>query len=192
MFSNEYVKQRMVKAEKLREDGLNPYNHNAKRDTLIKDFLEKNKDVFDIENRRVEDRKFVVAGRVKFLRLMGKAAFFKIEDLSGILQVYMSKNDLNEKFNLLKKILEVGDIVEVGGYPFVTKTGELSIHADDVRILTKAIHPLPEKFHGLQDVETRYRQRYLDMIMNKDVRERFLLRSKIVSAIREFFIKRDF
>ena len=192
MFSNEYVKQRMVKAEKLREDGLNPYNHNAKRDTLIKDFLEKNKDVFDIENRRVEDRKFVVAGRVKFLRLMGKAAFFKIEDLSGILQVYMSKNDLNEKFNLLKKILEVGDIVEVGGYPFVTKTGELSIHADDVRILTKAIHPLPEKFHGLQDVETRYRQRYLDMIMNKDVRERFLLRSKIVSAIREFFIKKGF
>jgi len=192
MFSNEYVKLRMQKADKLKESGINPYGHNAKRDTKISEFLEKNKDVESLENRRDENRKFTVAGRVKFLRLMGKAAFFKIEDMSGILQVYMSKNELGDKFNLLKKNLEVGDIVEVTGYPFVTKTGELSIHADDVNILTKAIHPLPEKFHGLTDVETRYRQRYLDMIMNKDVRDTFLLRSKIVSLVREFFLKHGF
>ena len=192
MFSNEYVKQRMAKAEKLKEQGINPYGHFAKRDTKISEFLEENKNVENLENKRDETKNFTVTGRVKFLRLMGKAAFFKIEDESGILQVYMSKNDLGDDFNLLKKTLEVGDIVEVSGYPFVTKTGELTIHASRVRILTKAIHPLPEKFHGLQDVEAKYRQRYLDMIMDKDTKERFKTRSIIVSAVREFFIKHGF
>ncbi|WP_024788110.1 lysine--tRNA ligase [Lebetimonas sp. JH369] len=192
MFSNEYVKQRMAKASNLKEAGINPYAHNAKRDTKISEFLEKNKDIENLENKRDENRIFTVAGRVKFLRLMGKAAFFKIEDESGILQVYMNKNDLGDNFNLLKKNLEVGDIVEVSGYPFITKTGELTIHAKVVKILTKAVHPLPEKFHGLQDVETKYRQRYLDMIMNKQTRERFKLRSKIVSLIREFFLSHGF
>ena len=192
MFSNEYLKQRMVKAEKLKENGINPYGHFSKRDTKISEFLERNQDIENLENKRDENRIFTVVGRVKFLRLMGKAAFFKIEDESGILQVYMSKNDLGDEFNLLKKTLEVGDIVEVKGYPFVTKTGELSIHASSVRILTKAIHPLPEKFHGLQDVETKYRQRYLDMIMNKDTKDRFKTRSIIVSSVREFFIKHGF
>jgi lysyl-tRNA synthetase class 2 len=192
MFSNEYVKLRMQKAENLKEAGINPYGHNAKRDTKILEFIEKNKDIENLENKRDENRIFTVAGRVKFLRLMGKAAFFKIEDESGILQVYMNKNELGDNFNILKKNLEVGDIVEVTGYPFITKTGELTIHAKEVRILTKAIHPLPEKFHGLQDTETKYRQRYLDMIMNKDTRDRFKLRSKIVSLIREFFLKKGF
>jgi len=191
MFSNEYVKLRMQKAQKLEEEGFNPYSHNSKRDTTIKEFLEKNKDIENLENKRDELRKFVVAGRVKFLRLIGKAVFFKIEDMSGILQVYMSKNDI-KNFNLLKKTLEVGDIVEIKGYPFITKTGELTIYADEVKILTKAIHPLPEKFHGLQDIEIRYRQRYLDMIMNKEVRDTFLLRSKIVSLVREFFLNKGF
>lgn len=191
MFSNEYVKIRMQKAKKLKEEGFNPYSHNSKRNTTLKEFLEKNKDIETLENKRDESRKFIVAGRVKFLRLMGKAAFFKIEDMSGILQIYMSKNDI-ENFNLLKKTLEVGDIVEVKGYPFITKTGELTLHADEVKILTKAIHPLPEKFHGLQDIEIKYRQRYLDMIMNKEVRDIFLLRSKIVSLVREFFLNKGF
>ncbi len=192
MFSNEYLKQRMAKAEKLKENGINPYGHFAKRDTKISEFLQKSKDVENLENKRDETKKFTVAGRVKFLRLMGKAAFFKIEDESGILQVYMSKNDLGDEFNVLKKTLEVGDIVEVTGYPFVTKTGELSIHASSVRILTKAIHPLPEKFHGLQDVETKYRQRYLDMIMDINTKNRFKTRSVVVSSVREFFIKHGF
>lgn len=191
MFSNEYVKIRMQKAKKLKEEGFNPYSHNSKRNTTLKEFLEKNKDIETLENKRDESRKFIVAGRVKFLRLMGKAAFFKIEDMSGILQIYMSKNNI-ENFNLLKKTLEVGDIVEVKGYPFITKTGELTLHADEVKILTKAIHPLPEKFHGLQDIEIKYRQRYLDMIMNKEVRDIFLLRSKIVSLVREFFLNKGF
>jgi len=192
MFSNEYLKQRMEKADRLKENGINPYGHFAKRDTKIIEFLEQNKNVENLENKRDETKNFTVAGRVKFLRLMGKAAFFKIEDESGILQVYMSKNDLGDEFNLLKKTLEVGDIVEVTGYPFVTKTGELSVHASNVKILTKAIHPLPEKFHGLQDVEAKYRQRYLDMIMDRDTKERFKARSVIVSSVREFFIKYGF
>jgi len=192
MFSNEYVQQRMAKAKALKEAGINPYGHYSKRDTKISEFLEKNKEIENLENKRDESKKFTVAGRVKFLRLMGKAAFFKIEDESGILQVYMSKNDLGDEFNILKKNLEVGDIVEVRGYPFVTKTGELSIHADEVKILTKAIHPLPEKFHGLQDVETKYRQRYLDMIMNKQTKDRFKLRSQIVSLLRKFFLDKGF
>ena len=192
MFSNEYLKQRMEKADRLKENGINPYGHFAKRDTKIIEFLEQNKNVENLENKRDETKNFTVAGRVKFLRLMGKAAFFKIEDESGILQVYMSKNDLGDEFNLLKKTLEVGDIVEVTGYPFVTKTGELSVHASNVKILTKAIHPLPEKFHGLQDVEAKYRQRYLDMIMDRNTKERFKARSVIVSSVREFFIKYGF
>jgi len=192
MFSNEYLKQRMAKADRLKEKGINPYGHFAKRDTKISEFLEKSKDVENLEDKRDETKKFIVAGRVKFLRLMGKAAFFKIEDESGILQVYMSKNDLGDEFNILKKTLEVGDIVEVIGYPFITKTGELSIHASSVRILTKAIHPLPEKFHGLQDVEAKYRQRYLDMIMDSDTKNRFKTRSVVVSSVREFFIKHGF
>ncbi len=192
MFSNEYVKQRMAKAEKLKENGINPYGHYSKRNTKISEFLEKNKDIANLEDKRDENKKFIVAGRVKFLRIMGKAAFFKIEDESGILQVYMNKNNLGDNFNILKKNLEVGDIVEVEGYPFVTKTGELTIHADSVRILTKAIHPLPEKFHGLQDVEAKYRQRYLDMIMNKGAKERFKKRSQIVSLIRKFFEDKGF
>lgn len=123
---------------------------------------------------------------------MGKAAFIKIEDVSGILQVYLSKNELSDSFDMFKKCVEVGDIVMAKGFPFVTKTGELSLHALDFRILTKAISPLPEKYHGLVDIELRYRQRYLDLIMNKEVRDSFVLRSKIVSNVRKFFEQKGF
>jgi lysyl-tRNA synthetase class 2 len=191
MFKNEYVKLRMEKGEKLREHGENPYGHNSRRDTTIAEFIEKNADVAELPDRRDESRKFVVAGRVKFLRWMGKASFAKIEDETGMLQVYLSKKEL-DNYNILKKTLEVGDIVEVEGFPFVTKTGELTIYATNFRILTKSIRPLPEKFHGLTDVETRYRQRYLDMIVNKDVRERFKLRSEIIRLMREFFHSKGF
>ncbi|NPA88618.1 MAG: lysine--tRNA ligase [Epsilonproteobacteria bacterium] len=191
MFNNEYIKLRMEKGEKLRESGENPYGHNSRRNTTIAEFIEKNADVAELPDRRDENRKFVVAGRVKFLRWMGKASFAKIEDETGMLQVYLSKKEL-DNYNILKKTLEVGDIVEVEGFPFVTKTGELTIYATNFRILTKAIRPLPEKFHGLTDVETRYRQRYLDMIVNRDVRERFKLRSEIIRLIREFFHSKGF
>ncbi len=134
-----------------------------------------------------------VVGRVKFMRIMGKACFIKIQDESAILQAYLSKNELSEQeFLVVKKLLEVGDIVNITGHAFVTKTGELSIHASACKILTKSIIPLPEKFHGLTDIEARYRQRYVDLIMNPSVKETFILRSRIVALVRRFFEERGF
>ncbi len=112
---------------------------------------------------------------------MGKASFLKIEDESGMLQVYVARDNLEENFynDIFKKYIEVGDIIEVSGYPFVTGQGELSLHVDNLTILTKAISPLPEKFHGIQDKELRYRQRYLDLIMNSSVEKLFTLDQKL-------------
>jgi lysyl-tRNA synthetase class 2 len=124
---------------------------------------------------------------------MGKAAFAKIEDEHGLLQIYFSRESIGDDwFDEAKKLVEVGDIISVTGFPFVTKTGELSLHVKALEVATKSIVPLPEKFHGLQDKELRYRKRYLDMIMNADVRKTFKIRSKIVSEIRHFFEERDF
>jgi lysyl-tRNA synthetase class 2 len=125
---------------------------------------------------------------------MGKASFLKIEDESGMLQVYVARDNLEENFynDIFKKYIEVGDIIEVSGYPFVTGQGELSLHVDNLTILTKAISPLPEKFHGIQDKELRYRQRYLDLIMNSSVRETFHTRSKVISLTRRFFEDKGF
>jgi lysyl-tRNA synthetase class 2 len=124
---------------------------------------------------------------------MGKASFAKIEDESGMIQVYYNRDNLPDGYyNEMKKIIEVGDVVEFSGYPFLTKTEELSIHTTNFKILTKSVAPLPEKFHGLTDIELRYRQRYLDMIMNKDVRDTFRLRSQIVSLVRRFFEDKGF
>jgi len=194
LFSDKYVAQRIEKAEKLRENGLNPYDNKVDERILIKDFISKNEDVKELENKRDEERNFCVTGRVKFLRWMGKAAFAKIEDDSGMLQIYIARDNLPEGFynTILKKTLEVGDIVYACGYPFVTKTGELSLHVHKFKILTKAIAPLPEKYHGLSDIEARYRQRYLDLIMNKDVKDVMKTRSKIVSLVRRFFEDKGF
>lgn len=110
-----------------------------------------------------------------------------------MLQIYFSRESIGEEwFDEAKKLVEVGDIISVTGFPFVTKTGELSLHVKELEVATKSIIPLPEKFHGLQDKELRYRKRYLDMIMNADVRKTFKIRSKIVSEIRHFFEERDF
>ena len=125
---------------------------------------------------------------------MGKASFLKIEDESGMLQVYVARDNLPENFynDVFKKLIEVGDIIEVSGYPFVTQQGELSLHADALKILTKAISPLPEKFHGIVDKEMRYRQRYLDLIMNSEVRKTFHIRSRVISLTRRFFEDKGF
>ena len=192
-FNNVYISQRIQKASALRDKNINPYANNVKRTIKNKDFLEKYNYLQAIENGKDESLVESITGRVKFMRMMGKACFLKIEDESAILQAYLSRDSLGEgSWEIVKKSIEVGDIIEVSGYAFVTKTQELSIHADSIRILTKAIIPLPEKFHGLTDVELRYRQRYVDLIMNKDVREVFFLRSKIVSFVRRFFEQKGF
>jgi len=192
-FKNQYVQQRIEKAQKLKELGLNPYRNDSERNTSIEKFANINSDVEHMEEKRAESRSYIVAGRIKLYRLMGKASFLKIEDESGILQVYLARDNLPEGFyNEIKKLIEVGDIIEVEGFPFVTNKGELSLSINKLKILTKAISPLPEKYHGLTDKEARYRQRYLDLIMNAEVRKTFKVRSKVISLIRHFFEEKGF
>ncbi len=194
MFENKYIQQRIEKADKLREIGINPYSNESSKNCTISKYLNVNSDIFDIEEKRDSNRSYTIAGRIKFFRLMGKASFLKIEDETGMLQVYVARDNLEENFynEIFKKYIEVGDIVEVSGYPFVTGQGELSLHVDSLKILTKAISPLPEKYHGIQDKELRYRQRYLDLIMNSEVRKTFQIRSKVISLTRRFFEDKGF
>ena len=194
MFENKYIQQRIDKANVLREKGINPYANNSDRNTTISKYLNVNSDLFQKEDKRDENRHYSVAGRIKFFRLMGKASFLKIEDESGILQIYVARDNLPEGFynDIFKKNIEVGDIIEVGGYPFITNKGELSLHVHELKILTKAISPLPEKYHGIQDKELRYRQRYLDLIMNSEVRKTFHIRSRVISLTRRFFENKGF
>ncbi|MDE6886475.1 MAG: lysine--tRNA ligase [Helicobacteraceae bacterium] len=196
MFSNIYIKQRIEKSNILRQNGKNPYDNNAKKTISNIDFINKygNAPTSDIakEDNSINSIREFIAGRVKLIRLMGKATFIDISDESGNLQVYISKNDLKSEFEEIKKILEVGDIINVSGYPFKTKTNQLTLHAKSFKILSKAIIPLPEKFHGLVDIELRYRQRYLDLIMNDDVRNTFKIRSQIISLVRKFFENQGF
>ncbi len=194
MFDNQYVALRVEKADSLRSLGKNPYTSKSAKDTACAQVLKDCDYLLSLEGegKKADDKIVTIAGRVKFLRLMGKAAFAKIEDESGVLQIYYSKDDLGEWFDEIKKLAEVGDIVEVSGYGFLTKTGEITLHVKSFEILTKAVSPLPEKFHGLTDMETRYRQRYLDLIMNREVKDTFLERSRIVSFVRKFFEEQGF
>ncbi len=193
-FENKFIQQRIEKAEQLNALGFNPYANDSRRNTTIAKYFNVNSDVASLEERRDENRHYTVAGRIKFFRIMGKASFIKIEDESGMLQIYVARDNLPEGFynDVFKKLFEVGDIVEVSGFPFVTNQGELSLHAHEVKMLTKAISPLPEKFHGLTDKEMRYRQRYLDLIMNSEVRKTFHIRSKVISLTRRFFESKGF
>ena len=193
-FENRFIQQRIEKASRLKELGYNPYANDSARNTTIAKYVNVNSDVETLEEKRDENRHYTVAGRIKLLRIMGKASFVNIEDESGSLQIYIARDNLPEDFynDVFKKLYEVGDIIEVTGYPFVTNKGELSLHAHDVKILTKAISPLPEKFHGLTDKEMRYRQRYLDLIMNAEVRKTFHIRSKVISLTRRFFESKGF
>ena len=193
-FENKFIQQRIEKAELLRAEGINPYSNDSKRNTTIEKYLNVNSDIAEREDKRNENRHYTVSGRIKLFRIMGKASFIKIEDESGMLQVYVTRDNLPEGFynNTFKKLVEVGDIVEVSGYPFVTGKGELSLHCSEFNLLTKAIAPLPEKFHGVTDKEIRYRKRYLDLIMNAEVRKTFQTRSKVISLTRRFFEDKGF
>lgn len=196
IFNNQYIQERIKKAEKLREEGINPYPSVIKKELSSKDFLDKFAYVKELDSdvKKDETQTVTLTGRIKFIRIMGKAAFAKLEDTQGLVQIYYNRDDLPEGYynNVVKKLFEVGDIIQATGFPFVTQTGELTLHCKDIKIVTKAISPLPEKFHGLTDHETRYRQRYLDMIVNPEVKDIFVTRSKIVSLIRRFFEDKGF
>jgi len=199
IFDNQYIQERIKKSHTLREKGINPYPNQVKKGTPSATFLDECNYVHDItvdegEMKQDKTKSYTLTGRLKFIRIMGKAAFAKIEDADGLVQLYFNRDDLPEGYynDVVKKLFEVGDIIEAKGYPFVTGTGELTLHCLEVNLVTKAIFPLPEKFHGIQDQEIKYRQRYLDMIMDAEVTRRFKLRSKIVSGIRRFFEDKGF
>ncbi len=134
-----------------------------------------------------QQKNYTVAGRMMTIRAHGKTAFAHIQDSSGRLQVYIRKDIVGEeKFKFLEQFIDLGDIVWFKGYSFKTKMGEISLHVDDFELLSKCLYPLPEKFHGLTDIETKYRQRYLDLITNEESRAKFIKRSKIVQSMREY------
>ena len=137
-----------------------------------------------LENPKVEVR---IAGRIMAIRLMGKAGFAHLQQGGQRLQIYVKKDDIDERGFQLWKLLDIGDHIGVRGYLFRTRTGELTVHVQELTFLSKDLLPLPEKWHGLTDVELRYRQRYVDLVMNADVREVFVRRSQVVQAIRRFF-----
>jgi len=191
IFDNHYIQERIKKTEKLREQGRNPYPANIIKGTSALEFLDRYAYVKtqDADEKRDETARVTLTGRIKFVRIMGKATFAKLEDSEGLVQIYYTRDDLPEGYynEVVKRLFEVGDIIQVTGYPFVTQTGELTLHCLEMTLVSKSISPLPEKFHGLTDQEIRYRQRYLDMIMNPEVTKTFVQRSKIVSLIRRFF-----
>nr|WP_321322303.1 lysine--tRNA ligase [uncultured Campylobacter sp.] len=192
MFDNELEQVRIAKKDELKSLGVNPYPQFLKRGMSIAQFREKFAFIKDLAEKKA-DEIVTLSGRLKLKRVAGKSTFANIEDDSGNIQVYYSLGSIGEEeYAKFKKNLEVGDIVQITGYAFITQTGEFSIHASKIVLASKALSPLPEKFHGLSDTEIRYRQRYLDMIMNSDVRDDFIKRAKIISGIRKFFEERGF
>ncbi len=186
---SELLLLRRRKVDALWEAGVNPYPNDFKPLHTSADVLADygGKEQFD-----AGDVNFVVAGRILARRSFGKAAFIQLQDRKGRVQVYVKKDEIGETAFASFETFDIGDIVGVEGYPFRTKTGELSLHAHSIRLLVKSLLPLPEKFHGLTDVETRYRQRYVDLIVNPESREIFIKRSRIVNLIRNFMTERDF
>ena len=180
---------RVSKLEQARANGY-PFPNDVRVDFSCISFRDKIESEAALE---VEQRQVVfLAGRIIAMRLMGKAAFCQLQDASGAIQFYIRKDDVSEQDFAVFKELDLGDIVEVSGYAFLTKTGEPTVHLKTIRQLVKCLHPLPEKWHGLADVEVRYRQRYLDLIVNPKVREIFTKRSQIVSYIRRFLEERNY
>ncbi|APZ42673.1 lysine--tRNA ligase [Acidihalobacter ferrooxydans] len=186
---NKLIAQRREKLSRLREAG-EAFPNDFRRDALA-GVLHAECDALGAEELEARGRRVSVAGRMMFKRVMGKASFAQLLDMSGRIQLYLQRDVLGEAYQDFKS-WDVGDIVGAEGLLMKTKAGELSVRVDSVRLLTKSVRPLPEKFHGLTDQEVRYRQRYLDLIMNEPSRATFRLRSRIVQFIRDFMSGRDF
>ncbi len=176
---------RRQKAQNIRELGMDPFGHVFKRTAFNNEIKEKYKDVDHDEFENINDE-VTIAGRIMFIRKMGKASFFSIKDKTGPMQVYISINDVGEDTYNLFKTADLGDIVGVRGKVMKTKTGEVTVKCLEYTHLVKALKPLPEKFHGLTDKEERYRRRYVDLIMNEDSKNIAFLRPKIIKCIRDF------
>jgi len=186
---SELLLQRRRKVDALWEAGVNPYPNDFRQEHTSADFHDAFGEQEEIPENAAD---FAVAGRIIARRSFGKAAFVQIQDRKGRMQLYVRRDVIGDEAFATFESFDIGDIVGATGWPFRTKTRELSLHVTMIRLLTKSLLPLPEKFHGLTDVETRYRQRYVDLIVNPDVRDVFVKRSKVVSLIREFMVSRDF
>ena len=176
---NQLLKVRREKLANLQAEGKNPFVI-TKYDVTHHSM--EIKDNYDT----LEGKEVSVAGRMMFKRVMGKASFCNIQDLQGNIQSYVARDDIGEDSYKDFKKYDVGDILGIKGFVFKTKTGEISIHAKEVTLLSKSLQILPEKYHGLTDTDTRYRQRYVDLIMNEDVKDTFIKRSKVISSIRRY------
>ncbi|PHS25727.1 MAG: lysine--tRNA ligase [Methylophaga sp.] len=187
---NRLIAQRREKLTALREKG-NAFPNDFRRDVMNAELA------VEYENMSAEQlkelpRRVKIAGRLMTKRVMGKASFANIRDMSGNMQLYVKRDDLAEGVYADFKRWDLGDIIAAEGVMFRTQKGELSVMVDDIRLLTKSLRPLPEKFHGLSDQETRYRQRYVDLIMNEVSRETFIIRTKVIDGIRRFLMAKNY
>ncbi|SEI12284.1 lysyl-tRNA synthetase, class II [Halobacillus karajensis] len=183
---NEHMRVRRDKMSTHREQGIDPFGDKFERTDYARDLIEKY-DHYTKEELEEKQLPATIAGRIMTKRGKGKAGFAHIQDLTGQIQLYVRKDEIGEEaYDTLFKSADLGDIVGVSGVMFKTNVGELSVKAAEYQLLTKSLRPLPEKFHGLQDVEQRYRQRYLDLITNPDSRDTFVLRSKIIQSMRRY------
>ena len=187
---NDLIKQRRSKLEELRNQG-NAYPNSFRRDSLSQD-LKDQCEGLSKEDLEAKEMTVSVAGRIMLQRIMGKASFITLQDMKGQIQAYVRSNDLPEGQYDDFKTWDLGDIVGIKGKLFLTKTGELTVNAESIEMLTKSLRPLPEKHSGLVDTEQRYRKRYLDLITNPESLEVFKKRSQIITAIREYFIENEY
>ncbi len=189
--STELIQQRIRKLETLRNEGVDPYPNQFRVTHTSKDIHEAFDSLSDEELKSIKES-FCLAGRILAIRDFGKTSFIQIQDRKGRIQAYFQKNTIGDQAFQLFKLLDIGDFVGVEGKIFRTKTGELTLQVLSFQLLVKSLRPLPEKWHGLTDVEIRYRHRYLDLIANPKVKEIFLTRIRAIQMMREFFTHRDF
>ena len=182
---NHLISIRKEKLKELQEQGKDPFKITKYNRTHLSKEVKEGYD-------ELEGKDVAVAGRIMAKRIMGKASFCTIQDSTGKIQSYVSINDLGEESYALFKTYDIGDIIGIKGFVFKTRTEEISVHAKEVVLLTKSLRPLPEKFHGLKDTELRYRQRYVDLIMNPEVKETFMIRSKIIKEIKNVLDKKGY
>ncbi len=182
---NQLMKVRREKLDKLREEGKDPYKITKFERTHTSKEIVDNYD-------ELEGKDVTVAGRIMAKRIMGKASFCHIQDSTGKIQSYVSINDLGEESYKQFKEDDIGDIIGITGFVFKTRTGEISIHAKEVTLLSKSLRPLPEKFHGLKDTDLRYRQRYVDLIVNPEVKDTFIKRTEIIKEIRRILDEKQY
>src|SRR5438105_285221 len=187
---NQIMAERRTKLAQLRAHG-NAFPNDFRRDAFAGD-LHASYDLQPNEELEPAHIEVAVAGRMMLKRVMGKASFATIQDMTGRMQLYITTDAVGAEAHEAFKHFDLGDIVAARGHMFRTKTGELSVRASEIRLLAKSLRPLPEKFHGLTDTEQKYRQRYLDLITNPEAQRVFAVRSKMIQAIREFFVARRY